>query len=102
MSDSPELFEINEKGKIFTPVVTKKPVPVLIQTTTNLVRGEIYIRPSERLKEEIDHEEPTLAVTNAIVYSLAREMLYQTGFMAIYRKHIIWVIPMEELVEPEP
>jgi hypothetical protein len=100
MSDSSEFFEINEKGKIFTPVVTKRPVPVLIQTTTNLIRGEIYIRPSERLKEEIDREEPTLAVTNAIIYTSGREMLYQTGFMAINRKHIIWITPVEELVEP--
>jgi uncharacterized protein YcfJ len=43
-----------EKGKIFTQVVTKKPINVTIQTTNQLIRGKIHIRPEDRVKDEFE------------------------------------------------
>jgi len=44
----------DEKGKIFTEVVTKLPVPIMMQTTTHRVLGNIHVRPDQRLKDELD------------------------------------------------
>jgi hypothetical protein len=94
-------FEIEDKGKIFTNIISKHPVEVLIQSANGLVRGDIHVRRDERLKDEIDRDEPTLAVTDATLFAPSGEILYQTKFMALNRHHIIWIIPVEELVEPK-
>jgi hypothetical protein len=93
------MFESNESGKIFTEVITKKPVEVLIQTTSHLIHGFVHIRPQARLKDEIDQDELSLAVTDAIVYEKKDEILYQSKFLALNRRHIVWIIPFDELVE---
>ena len=90
-------FPVEEKGKVFTNIISKQPVEVLIQTTGWLVRGNIHVRRDERLKDEIDREEPSLAVTDATLYSPAGEIIYQAKFMAINRQQIIWIIPVDEL-----
>jgi hypothetical protein len=93
------IFETEDKGKIFTNIISKHPVEVLIQTADGLVRGNIHVRRDERLKDEIDRDEPTLAVTDAVVYSQSGETIYRTKFMALNRHHIIWIIPVDELGE---
>jgi hypothetical protein len=94
------IFENEESGKIFTEVITKKPVEVLIQTTSQLIRGYVHIRPQARLKDEMDQDELSLAVTDAIVYEKKDVVLYQSNFLALNRRQIIWIIPCGELVEP--
>ena len=83
----------DEKGKIFTPVISKKPIPVIIQTTLNRIEGKIYVRPDERIKDEIDRQETFLAVTEAKIFSLSDEMLYSAGFIAVNRQQIVWILP---------
>ena len=87
----------DEKGKIFTQVVSKHPVQVIIQTNQNVIRGTIYIRPDSRVKDDLNNSERFLAVTNAVVYNGQNEELYHTGFLVINTSHIIWVIPEEEI-----
>ena len=86
-------FEYDEKGKFFTEVVAKVPVTTLIQTTNQLIRGKVHIRPDQRLKDELDREEPFLAVTAASVLDLNGNVLYSTDFLAVRRDQIIWVMP---------
>lgn len=94
------IFESDESGKIFTEVITKKPVEVLIQTTSHLIHGFVHIRPQSRLKDEIDQDELSLAVTDAKVYGQKDEILFHSKFLALNRRQIIWIIPYAELVEP--
>jgi len=92
------LTHFDEKGKIFTQVIPKKPVRVIIQTGTNQIHGEVHIRPDERVKNALDSSnEPFLAVTNASIYSNKNDLLYQTAFIAVNRSHIYWVIPEDDL-----
>ena len=86
-----------EKGKIFTSVITKQPVEVLIQTTQHLIRGFIHIRPQGRIKDEINQDETFLAVTSAKVFDSQGKTLYQSKFIAINRNQILWVLPIEDL-----
>ena len=92
-------IEYTESGKFFTDIIKKKPVEVLIQTTQQLLHGYVHIRPDSRLKDEIDNEEKSLAVTDVTVYGSDGTSLYRSKFIALNRMQIIWIIPYEELVE---
>ena len=87
----------DDKGKIFTQVVSKHPVQVIIQTIQNKIRGTIYIRPDVRIKDEMNTSEDFLAVTEAVVYGSQNEEIYHTGFLVVSTNHIVWVIPEEEV-----
>jgi hypothetical protein len=86
-----------EKRKIFTNVVSKDAVLVTIQTLIHLIHGYIYVRPGERIKDELAHSDGFLAVTDATVYNSQGVELYQAGFLAVNREHIVWLIPDEEI-----
>jgi hypothetical protein len=86
-----------EKGKIFTQVVTKKPINVTIQTTSHLIRGKIHIRPEDRVKDELNRKDLFIAVTDAIVYSNTGESLYHSGFLSVNTEQIVWLMPDEEV-----
>jgi hypothetical protein len=87
----------DEKGKIFTNVVAKKPAVVVLQTTTNFIRGKIHIRPDERIKDAVNQPEIFLAVTEAIIYDNQMKELYRCNFLAVNRDQIVWIIPEVEI-----
>lgn len=89
--------QFDEKGKIFTQVVTKRPVPVIIQTIQNTIHGEIHVRQDSRVKDELNSSETFIAVTNAVVYNSQNEELYRSSFIVVNVSHIIWVLPEEEI-----
>jgi len=87
-----------QKGKIFTNVVTKEPVDVILQTAANTIKGKVHVKINQRLKDELDGEELFLAITDVIVLDLNGKMLYQSHFIAVNRSQIIWLIPQKEIV----
>ena len=89
-------IEYDEKGKFYTDVVRKIPVPAVIQTTTHLVRGSIYIRQGERLKNELERDEKFLAVTHATVHGSEDQVIFTSAFIALQRAQIVWLMPAEE------
>ena len=86
-------FEYDEKGKIFTDVVSKVATPATIQTTTHLIRGQLHVRRNQRIKDELDLNESFLALTDVSVMALDGQMLFQAPFLAVRRSHIVWVLP---------
>jgi hypothetical protein len=89
-------IEYDDKGKYYTDIVKKLPVPVVIQTTTHLVRGQVHVREGERLKNELERTETFLAVTNATVYGSDDKVLFTVPFMAVQRVQVVWIMPMDE------
>ncbi len=87
----------DEKGKVFTEVVSKRPVQVVIQTVQNTIRGTIHVRPDFRVKDELNGTDGFMAVTDAVVFNSLNEELYRTAFLVVNTNHIIWVIPEEEI-----
>ena len=88
---------IDAKGKVFTDIVRKDEVPVLIQTTTNLIHGFIFLRPDMRVKDEMNHSpDKFIAVTQAEVYNAAGQVLVRSSFLTVNKDHIIWIRPDEE------
>jgi hypothetical protein len=92
-------FEYDEKGKIFTEVISKRPVYATIQTTTHLMRGHIHVRRDQRIKDELDLDEKFIAVTEVNVLAPDGHILFQAPFLAINRDQIIWVLPEENKTE---
>jgi hypothetical protein len=89
-------IEYDDKGKFYTDIIKKLPMPVVIQTVTHLVRGLVHVRDGERLKNELERTEMFLAVTNATIYSVGDKVLFTAPFMAIQRTQIIWIMPVDE------
>ena len=95
------ITQFDEKGKIFTNVVSKKPVSVLIQTSQYRIQGQIHVRQDSRLKDELNDPEIFLAVTDAAVYDNNGNELYSSNFITVNRAQIIFIIPAEEIKKNE-
>ena len=88
---------IDAKGKTYTDIVHKDEFPALIQTTSNLIHGHIYLRAGLRLKDELNGtSEQFIAVTDAEVYNTNGQVLVHSEFLTVNKNHIIWVRPDEE------
>ena len=60
-------IEYDDKGKVFTDVVSKVAIPAIVQTTQQLIRGNVHVHRDERLKDELDRDELFLAMTDVSV-----------------------------------
>jgi hypothetical protein len=89
--------QFDDKGKIFTQVISKKPVAVVIQTTQQTIHGTIYVRPEERVIDELNHSQPFLAVTEASILAGDGSIAYQSNFLTLNAAQIVWVIPVNEI-----
>jgi hypothetical protein len=83
----------DEKGKIFTDIVSKVAIQATIQTTTHLMRGRLHVRQDQRIKDELDHNEKFLALTDVSILGPDGQSLFQAPFVAVQRAQIVWVIP---------
>jgi hypothetical protein len=92
-------FEYDEKGKIFTDIVSKVAIPATIQTTTHVLRGHIHVRRNQRVLDELDQNEHFLAVTEVSVLGAEGQTLFQAPFLAVRRSHIVWVLPEQKTGE---
>ena len=92
-------IEYDEKGKIFTDIVSKIAIHATVQTTTHIMRGRIHVRKDQRIKDELDGNESFLALTDVSVLGSDGQTLFQAPFLALRRTHIIWVCPEEKTGE---
>jgi len=60
-------IEYDEKGKIFTDIVSKIAIFATIQTTTHLLRGRIHVRRDQRVIDELDLNENFLPINEVSV-----------------------------------
>lgn len=78
-------IEFDDKGKMFTDLVSKVPIPALVQTTEHLLDGNLHIRLHERVKDELDRDELFLAMTEVSVLGSDGKPLYQAPFPSVRR-----------------
>lgn len=88
-------LEYDEKGKLFTEVIAKDKVRSHIQTETQHILGNVHVRIGDRLSDELNRENNFLAITEAEIYSHTGELLYSTNFLAVNRRHIVWLMPVD-------
>jgi hypothetical protein len=91
------VLEYDEKGKIFTDIISKERILSHIQTQTHYIRGFIHVRPGERLSDELNVNNRFIAVTDAEIYNLDGEILNTSDFLAVSREHIVWLMPIKDL-----
>jgi len=87
-------FEYDEKGKIFTDIVTKVAISATIQTTTHMIRGKLHVRRDQRIKDELDVNESFLALTDVSVLGPDGQMIGK------YRKSSIPFMDAAQSSEP--
>ena len=88
------ITQFEEKGKIFTNVISKKPISVTIMTTMGRVQGRIHIRPEDRLKDELNRTDTFIALTDATIYDLQGKLIVSCKFMSLNCSNVIWVVLM--------
>jgi len=90
------------KGKFFTAVVHKRAVAAKIQTPTHLIEGNLHVHPDDRVSDELNREEPFLAVTDARLLGSDGHEVDRTAFISINKNHIIWLAPADSSAGEEP
>jgi hypothetical protein len=89
-------IEYDDKGKIFTDIVSKIAVYATIQTTMHMLRGRIHVRRDQRIIDELDLSENFIALTDVSILGNDGQILFQTPFLAVRRSHIVWVLPEQK------
>lgn len=93
---------IDEKGKVFTDYVSKDPVQIVAQTTTNRISGLLHVSHGTRLKDELNDQGYFVAITDAAVFDRKGDVEeYRSAFLALHRDSIIWLMPQTEIQPPE-
>jgi len=87
----------DQSGKIFSHVVSKEPVRIILQTRTSRIEGEIYRKHDERILDAINEGFQFIAVTNAVIYESRQgeEVARKVEFVAVNREAIEWLTPEE-------
>lgn len=83
--------DYEDKGKIFTNIVSKNQVPVRIQTCTNLIHGTMHVGIDDRLKDELNKSEMFIAITDASVFNLKGKLVHRCKFLALNLNHVVWI-----------
>jgi len=88
----------DDKGKFFTDYISKDTVPVNIQTISQRIQGNVYVRPDDRLIDDLNGASHFIAVTQASVCNAQGEHLFQTEFLIVNKEYIILITPDSELI----
>lgn len=79
-------------------LIKKRPVPVVIQTKKQLIRGKFHVRGVMRVMDEITFEDKFIAITDAQIINPNGSLLFKTNFVALNRHEIVWMVPEEDIV----
>jgi hypothetical protein len=83
---------IDEKGKFFTPRITKDAVTAFVRTPGKVIIGSVYVRPGNRLTDELNSDPSSfLPMTDARVYRADDEgfLLHASFLLAAYREILL-------------
>jgi hypothetical protein len=90
-------YRVDEKGKVFTTKVTKQGVAVTVHIRDSIIQGMVHVSPDNRLKDELNHGETFIAVTDAQVWTLnGTNPIYSTEILILNKSQIDWIFPREE------
>ncbi len=87
----------DDKGKFFTDYISKDAVQTVIQTSTNRIRGNMYVRAGERVSDYLNKSADFLPITDAEIYDLNGNRLYRAPFLAVNMNLVVWVMPQEKV-----
>ena len=86
----------DDKGKYFTDVITKDPVPSILQTLVSRIQGNLHVRISDRVTDELNRDDKFLAITDAEIFDLQGQKIFDAEFMLVNSDQVIWIVPDEK------
>jgi len=90
-------YRVDEKGKVFTTRVTKQSIAITARVGDSIIQGMIHIQPDNRLKDELNHGEDFIAITDAQVSSLnSANPIHASPILIVNKAHIHWLFPRDE------
>jgi hypothetical protein len=94
-------MRVDEKGKFFTPRIVKDAVAAFVRTPDRIIIGSIYVRPGNRLTDELNSDSaPFLPITDVQVYSAADEtLLYRAGLLMVAYRSIVLIGELDALAD---
>jgi hypothetical protein len=93
------ITQFEEKGKIFTPKITKDQREVLIQTTMQKIRGFFHVQVDLRLLDDLNESNHFLALTDVEILDVNEKVINKSNFLAVNTDQIIWILPTDEKIE---
>ena len=87
---------------MFSNKIDKVATRVVVETSNDLIVGDMHMRPRLRLIDELISGEQFLAITNAIVYDKSGRPRFSTRFLSINRDFVIFVAPWEDVDRKPP
>lgn len=90
-------IHVDARGKYFTPRITKDPILAYVRTTEHVVVGNIYVRPEQRIKDELNNDHGRfMPITEASVYDVeGRTLLFTTSLLLVGYDYIVAISPVE-------
>jgi hypothetical protein len=80
-------------GKLFTNVIAKEKVGVVIQTRTNKITGVLHKRKQDRVTDLLNQPGKFIALTDVVVYDeKGAQKIHTKDFMAINLNEIVWLV----------
>lgn len=97
-------MRVDDKGKFFTPRIAKDAVVAFVRTRDQVIVGSIYVRPGNRLTDELNSDSaPFLAITDAHVFNAEDErLLYRAGLLIVAFRTIILIGELDSMAEIRP
>ena len=90
-------YRVDEKGKVFTTRVTKASVAVTARVGDSIIQGMVHLSPDNRLKDEMNHGENFIAITDAQVWTVGgTNPIYSAEVLIVNKPHIDWIFPRED------
>ena len=87
----------DENGKIYTDIIQKQAIWVMIQLSQSRIHGAVFLRSNERIKEALDEAGPFLALTQVEVLSADGQTVdKKANFLVVNKSQIIWLMPDSE------
>lgn len=87
----------DDKGKIFTNVIRKDPIKVIIQTNKHILFGTYHKGMEERLVDSIINNNQFVVLTDVkIQENFGGEPKLESSFIVLNKKDIIWMVPASE------
>lgn len=85
-------YRIDEKGKVFTPRMSKRTLPVTACIKNHIVQGTLHLKPDNRLKDEMNEAERFIALTNVqVMDAQGINVLYETGALIVNKDDVAWI-----------
>ncbi len=71
--------------------------PIVVWTTLHRIEGELPLPPTARISDRLNQSRDFLPITNARVYSLDGQFLYESAAVLLNRSHVVMMVERDAL-----